>query len=137
MHSSRMRTSRSSSQRGGGLPQCMLGYTPPDVGMAPTLGVDQRPPGCGPGTSPPWVWAGRTPPQVWAWRHPPSQTPQLPLWVWACKPARHAGIHAPPRDLLQGMLRYHLQCMLGYHPPMDKMTDMCKNITFANFVCGR
>ena len=23
----------------------------------------------------------------------------------------------PPGDLLQGMLGYHLQCMLGYHPP--------------------
>ena len=23
------------------------------------------------------------------------------------------------------------------HPPVDRMTDTCKNITFANFVCGR
>ena len=22
-------------------------------------------------------------------------------------------------------------------PPVDRMTDTCKNITFANFVCGR
>ena len=22
-------------------------------------------------------------------------------------------------------------------PPVDRMTDMCKNITFANYVCGR
>ena len=42
MHSSRMRTARSSSHQpggGGGLPQCMLGYT--------------NPPGCGPGEPPP------------------------------------------------------------------------------------
>ena len=30
----------------------------------------------------------------------------------------------PPQDLLQGMLGYHLQCMMGYHPPpMNRMTD--------------
>ena len=52
---------------------------------------------------------------------PPGQTPQLPPWVWAWKPARHAGI-PPPADLLQGMLGYHLQCMLGYHPPVDRHT---------------
>ena len=28
-----------------------------------------------------------------------------------------AGIY-PPRDLLQGMLGYLLQCMLGYTPPL-------------------
>ena len=25
----------------------------------------------------------------------------------------------------------------GADPPMDRMTDTCKNISFANFVCGR
>ena len=29
-----------------------------------------------------------------------------------------------------------LWCMLGY-PPMDRMTDTCKNVTFAYFVCRR
>ena len=33
----------------------------------------------------------------------------------------------PP--LLQGMLGYHLQCLMGYHPPMNRMTVRCKNIT--------
>ena len=115
MHSSRMCTTRSSSHRGGGhLPQCMLRYTAP------------------------WVWAWRHPPWVWAWRppgcwpeDPPGQTPQLP-------PGCETG---------------NLQGMLGYHSPetcckacwdatcntcwdttpsnVDRMTDMCKNITFA------
>ena len=112
MHSSRMRTARSSSRLPGGcLPQCMLGYP---SGCGPG-----NPPGCGPGD----------PPQVWAWRHtppgfgpgdppqarplnfplgcgpgdtppgfgpgdpprcgpgdpPPGQTPQLSPWVWAWK----------------------------------------------------
>ena len=52
MHSSRMRTIRSSSRlsRGGGLPQCMLGYQPPPPpDQAPTPRADtppdQTPPG--------------------------------------------------------------------------------------------
>ena len=72
--------------------------------------------------TPLWVWLGDSP-QVWAWRPPtlqcgpgdppradpstsplgvgleesPSrgQTPQLPHWVWAWRPARHAGIPTP------------------------------------------
>ena len=47
---------------------------------------------------------------------PQPDPPKLPPWVWAWKPARHAGIPPPPGDLLLGMLRYHLQGMLGYHP---------------------
>ena len=52
------------------------------------------------------VHAGIQPPQVQACRDPPprcgpgdtpDQTPQLPLWVWAWKPARHARIPPPPR----------------------------------------
>ena len=55
------------------------------------------------------------------------------------------------------MLGYHLQCMLGYtplwkpaarhagippanhagiHPPLDRITDACKNITLAQLRCG-
>ena len=63
MHSSRMRTTRSSSRQPGGLPQCMLGYTltPMGVGLETPPGVGlEASPGCGP----------RTPPPVWAWRPP-------------------------------------------------------------------
>ena len=31
---------------------------------------------------------------------------------------------------------WHWSCDT-HAPPVDRMTDMCKNITFANFVCGR
>ena len=55
MHSSRMRTARSSSRDGGRSPH------PPE--QAP----------------------------------PPPDPPQLPPWVWAWKPARHAGIPPPWR----------------------------------------
>ena len=92
MHSSKMCTTRSSSSWGG-LPQCIPGYTPPGCGPGDTPQVWARrppkgvgleiPPGCEPG-DPPRCGPG----------DPPGQTPQLPPWVWAWKPARHAGI--PP-----------------------------------------
>ena len=129
MHSSRMRTARSSSRRGVCLSACW--------------------------DTPPWVWAWRPSPQVWAWKPPrpdPStsplgvgletllgQTPQLPP---GCGPGNLQGIlgyHLPPRELLQGMLGYHLQYMLGYHPPppMNRITDTCNNITLPQLRCGR
>ena len=40
---------------------------------------------------------------------PPGQTPQPPLWVWVWRTPL----------------------------PVNRMTDTCKNITFANFVYGR
>ena len=46
---------------------------------------------------------------------PQSDPPKLPPWVWAWKPARHAGI-PPPGHLLQGML--------GYHPSVDRHTPV-------------
>ena len=104
------------STRGGlgvwGLSQCMLGYTPRVWAW--------RPPRCGPGETLPLVWAWRPP-----WPDPSTSTP----WVWAWK----------PHPLLQGMLGYHLQCILGYHlPPTHGQTDTCKNINInINFVCGR
>ena len=71
IHSSRMRTARSSSCLWGGggcLPQCMLEYTP--LG----LGLDTHP------NTP--LGVGLDTPLVSVWT-PPSQTPQPPLWVWA------------------------------------------------------
>ena len=101
MHSSRMRTARSSSRVGGevvsapvhaGIPPWVWAWIPPRYGPGDPLGVGlETPLGVGLET-------------------PPGQTPQLPPWVWAWRPARHAGIPPTPRDLLQGML--------GYHPPL-------------------
>ena len=109
MDSSRMRTARSSSRVGG-----------EGVSAPVHAGI------------PPWVWAW-IPPQVWVWRPPgcgprdaPGQTPQLPPWVWAWRPARYTGIPPSPRDLLQGMLGYHLQCMLGHHPPRTESQTRVK-----------
>ena len=43
MHSSGMRTVRSSSRLLGGLPQCMLGYKPPSVDLDPPLNLHPWP----------------------------------------------------------------------------------------------
>ena len=73
-----------------GLPQCMLAYTHPGVGLETPLGVVLETP------------------QVWAWRPPQARPLKLPLGVgletckacWdthplLCRHARHAGIHTP------------------------------------------
>ena len=105
---------------GGGLPQCMLGYTPPGCGLG-------DPPGCGPGD-------------------PPCQTPQLPLWVWAWRPppwrpARHAGIpparHAgiPPLRPAARHAGIPPAMHTGIPPPVNRITDTCKNITLPQLRC--
>ena len=75
MHSSRMRTVRSSSRlRGGegGLPQCMLGYPPPGPGHPQGLDPPGRhPPGPGPGR-PSWADSPGS-------GHPPGTGPGHPL----------------------------------------------------------
>ena len=111
----------------GDLPQCMLGY-PLDVGLETPLGVGWETP-LGLALETPWVWAWRPP-----WPDP-STSPlglglETPLetckacWDTPQRPAaRHAGI--PP------------EMHAGIPPPhVDRMTDTCKNITFANFIWG-
>ena len=140
MHSSRMRTARSSNHLLGGV------YLSACWDTQPTGCGSGNPQWCGPGHPPrpdpstaPWVWAWRPPPPrpdpstapwVWAWRPlqarslkcplgvgletPPGQSPQLPPWVWAWRPHKD------------------LQGMLGYQPPpppVNRMTDRCKNFT--------
>ena len=134
MHSSRMRTARSSGRLLGGgsasvhagIPPsgCGPGDTPPSVGLETPLGQTPQ--------LPPWVWAWRHPPPSVGLETPPGQTPQLPPWVRAWRPARHARIPPPP-GYLKGMLGYHLQRMLGYHPPpppsTEFLTHTSENIT--------
>ena len=110
MHSSRMRTARGISCPRRGLPQCMLGYT--------------THPRCGPGDPPGYglgdpLSVGLETPQVWAWR------PLRPLsFPPGCGPG-------DPPGYLQGMLGYHLQCMLEYQPPLwtEFLTHASQNIT--------
>ena len=116
--------------------------------------------GCGPGPDPPQL-----PPWLWAWTRSPSTSPlgvgldQIPLnFPLGCGPG-----DPPPPDppkLPLGCGPRNLQGMLGYHttprrpaarhagippamhagiahPPPHGQTHTCKNITFANYVCGR
>ena len=66
-----------------------------------------------------------------------------PCYAWphyACPPAIHNPCHAcpppcmPPDTHTPAM---PLPCMPPCHNPPCGQTDTCKNITFANFVCGR
>ena len=97
MHSSRMRTARSSSRHGVGV---VFAWRPPS-------GVGLGPP-------------------VWAWRPPPGVGLETPSKSRHLPPTRSSHISqeqeppGPPRT--------------GTHP--SGQTDTCKNIIFANFVCG-
>ena len=107
MHSSRMRTTHSSS--------CLLGSVCLSAcwDTSPGVGLETPPPSVGLET-PPWVWAwkppgcepGDTPPQVWPWRPPQARSLNFPPgcgpgdlqgilgYHHPWRPARHAGI--PP-----------------------------------------
>ena len=84
---------------------CGEGSASVHAGMHPTGCGPGDPPRCGPG-EPPGVGL----------ETPPGQTPQTPPWVWAWKPARHAGM--PPLS------------------PVNRITDTCKNITLPQLRCG-
>ena len=80
------------------------------MGPLPQCMLGYSPPPPGMGLKIPPGLGLETPPPRCGSGDPLDQTPQPP----------------PPGDL---------QGMLGYHPPCGQ-TDTCKNITFANFVCG-
>ena len=108
MHSSRIHTTRSSSCQLGGVSASVHAGIPPQVWA-------WTPPWCGPG-DPPGVNL----------ETPSGQTPQLSPWVWTWKPPQARLLNFPagcgPGDL-QGMLGYHLPCMLVYLPPVNRMND--------------
>ena len=94
-----------------------------------------RPPRCGPGETP--VCGPGETPQVWA-GDPPSVGLEAPLGV---------GLETPRPDPSTSPLGVGLEtCKACWNttcnacwdttPPVDRMTDTCKNITFANFVWG-
>ena len=119
MHSSRMRTARSSSRLlGEGVSASMHAgihtpwvwdwRTPP--GQSPQLPL---PPGCGHGDLPPPARPLNLLPGCGP-GDPLARPLNLSPWVWAWRPARRTGIP----------------------PPHCGQTDTCKNTTFANFFCG-
>ena len=80
----------------GQIPQLPPGWGPGDPPQARPLNF---PPGCGPGDPAPRPDPSTSPLSVGLETSPPpGQTPQTP-WVWAWRPAMHAGIPPPaPRE---------------------------------------
>ena len=126
MHSSLMRTALISSRPRGGEVSASVhaGIHPTRCGPGHPLGQTLNPPPCVWAWRPPWRPAARQRPG-----DPSDQTPQLPPGCGPGDPPGDLlqgmlvyrlqgmlGCHPPPVDLLQGMLGYHLQFMLGYHP---------------------
>ena len=109
MHTSRMRTARSSSCHGG------LGRVstppwsrhPPEQAPPEQTPLQQAPPGCGPGD--PLGMGLETPPP-----QPDPSISLLGVGLETCKACWDTT--PPPGDLLQGMLGYHSS-------PVDRMTD--------------
>ena len=162
MHSSRMRTARSLtvSRRIPCMPPskqpCM---TPPQLRMPPTtmhlppaLHNHACPPGATtqahpreqPCTCPPWR-NHACPPSNHA--HAPWEQPHMPPQQ-PCMPPRGATMHAPPGATTHAPLEQprmpfppgattHAPPEQPCTPPPWTEWDTCKNITFANFVCGR
>ena len=86
-----MRTARSSSRQGGGSASAHAGIDPPGVGLqTPQPDPLNFPLGCGPG-DPPGQIPLNFPLECGPVDPPWPDPPQLPPWVWAWKPARHAG----------------------------------------------
>ena len=81
----------------------------------------QLPPGCGPGDL-----------QGMLGYHPPRQ---LQPWMWAWKPARHAGI--PPHQRPAARHAGIPPAMHSGIPPMNRITGTCKNITLPQLLCWR
>ena len=80
--------------------------------------------GTPPEQAPPWEQA---PPQEQA---PPwTDPPELPPWVWAWKPARHAGIPTPLETCCKAC--WETTCNACWDSTPYEQTHTCKNITFA------
>ena len=127
MHSSRMRTARSSSRlrgAGGVCPSACLD-TPPT--LRPPRVWAWRPPGCGPGDSP-GCGPGDPPPCP----DPPSS----PLGVGL--ETSKACWDTTPLETCKACWDTTCQaCWDTTPPPVNKITDMCENITLLKLRCGR
>ena len=153
MHSSRMCTARGSSRQLGFCLTACWDAQPPGCGPGdpPSCGPGY-PPGCGPGDLPgcgpgdhPGVGletpqsplgVGLETPLARPLNLPPGCGPGDPLLTRPLNLPLGVGLEnckacwdtTPTPGDLQGMLRHHLA-------PVDRQTR--KNITFANFICGR
>ena len=128
-------------------------------GVSASVHAGIHTPRCGPGD--PTSQTPQPPPWVWAW-WPPWPDPSTSPWFWAWRPPSARPINFPPGcgpgdptlarpiNLPLGVGLETCKACSNTIPPqackacwnttnlsVDRMTDTCKNITFANFVCGR
>ena len=66
---------------------------------------------------------------------PPSVCLETP-WMWAWRPARHAGI-PPPWKPAARHAGIPPAMHAGIPPPVNRITDTCENITLPQLCCGR
>ena len=161
MHSSRMHTAGSSSCSGRGGVWSWSPWISP-LGMGLNLIPLNLPLGCGPGSDPPqflpWVWAWIWSPLIsplgvgldliplnfplgcGSWPDPPQFSP----WMWAWRgDLLGRGVSLVGGSPWQGGLLVRGVSLAGGSPSMHRgrppcgQTHTCKNIAFANYVCGR
>ena len=92
--------------------------SPLGVGLETPLARSPSTSTLGVGLETPWPDPPQLPPWVWTWRPPWPDPPQLPSWVWTWR----SPLPDPPK-LPLGCGPGNLQGMLGYHPPVNRMTD--------------
>ena len=153
-----MRTTHSSSCRGGSgpgpdppeFPPWMLAWTWSPWISPLGVGLDLIPPRISPlGVG--WIWSPGFPPWVWAWIWSPwisplgvgldliplnfplgcgpgPDPPQFPPWVWAWRGVSlvQRGVSLAEGDLLGGVSQHALR----QTPPVNRITNRCKNITW-------
>ena len=102
--------------------------------------------GCGPWSDPPqfppWVWAltwsPSISPWVWAWIWSPSISPWVWAWTWSPQFPLGCGPGPDPPQFPPWVWAWIGACWdtscnacWDTHPPVNRMTDRCKNITLA------
>ena len=58
-------------------------------------------------------------------------------WAWGCVFQHTLGWGGSVQGVVPAQRGCLAQCMLGYTPPVDRMTDACENITLPQLRCGR
>ena len=141
MHSSRMRTACSLTVSRRILrmpPRGKTIHTAQEKPCTPTQEKPCMPPGEKPRMPPrktthaPPGKKPHTPPPTWQNPcMPPQKKPHMPPSKnHACCPSPQQKLRLPPHN--------HMPLQATTHaPPVNRITDACENITFANYVCGR
>ena len=129
---SRHHPEQAHSPRAGTFPQSR--HIPPEQAHSPRAGTPSQIPlnfplGCGPGPDP----------LNFPLDYGPGPDPsKFPPWVWAWKPARHAGIPPPWRPAARHAgIPPAMHAGIAPPTPVNRITDACENIALPQLRCGR